>query len=254
MIPYFQILNIDLGPITIQVWGALVALGFIASILFCRFLLERKKLDYEVVWDFGLAGIISTIIFSRLFHVVFYRLDYFLERPIEILYLWTPGYSLYGGMLGIFIGILIIIKWRKLDFWQYADMIAISAPLGLFVGRLGCFLIHDHPGIETNFFLGVQYPDAIRWDLGLLQSLIALVLFIIFLIIRSQPRFYGFYSGFFLIYYGITRFMLDFLRVWDGPMAETRYFYLTPAQYFSILILTIGLIIIIKKQKRGKPF
>jgi phosphatidylglycerol:prolipoprotein diacylglycerol transferase len=249
MIPYFQILNIDLGPVVIQTWGTLVALGFIASILFCRFLLKRKKLNHEVVWDFGLAGIVAAIIFSRLFHVLFYKFSYFIEHPLEILYLWTPGYSLYGGMLGVFIGVLIVMKWRKLNFWQYADAIAISAPLGLFIGRIGCFLIHDHPGIETNFFLGVQYPNGTRWDLGLLQSLLGLILFVIFVAIMRKPRFYGFYSGLFLIYYGITRFALDFLRIWDGPMAETRYLSLTPSQYFSVLVFVIGMIIIIKRKK-----
>ena len=253
MIPYFQILNINLGPVAIQTWGTMVALGFIASMLFCRFLLKRKNLNHEVVWDFGLAGIVGTVIFSRLFHVLFYKFEYYIQHPLEILYIWTPGYSLYGGMLGVFIGVLIVMKWRKLNFWQYADAIAISAPLGLFIGRIGCFLIHDHPGIETNFFLGVQFPDVVRWDLGLLESLLALVLFIVFISIMRKKRFYGFYSGLFLIYYSVTRFALDFLRVWDGPMAETRYLAFTPGQYFSILIFVFGLIIIIKRQKCEKP-
>ena len=253
MIPYFQILSFNLGPIAIQTWGAFVALGFIASILFCKFLLKKKNLNHDVVWDFGLAGIVGTIIFSRIFHVLFYKFDYFLNHPIEILYLWTPGYSLYGGMLGLFIGVLIVMKWRKLNFWQYADAIAISAPLGLFIGRIGCFLIHDHPGIKTNFFLGVQYPGGARLDLGLLQSLLALILFIILIVLMRKPHFNGFYSGLFLTYYGLTRFALDFFRAWDGPIAETRFLVFTPAQYFSILILVFGLTILFKCKSCEKP-
>gem|GEM_PF-3842962 len=32
MIPYFELHTISLGPITIQVWGTLVALGFLAAV------------------------------------------------------------------------------------------------------------------------------------------------------------------------------------------------------------------------------
>jgi len=251
MIPYYQILKIDLGPIVLNAWGTMVALGFLAAILFCRWWLKRKKLNHEVVWDFGLVSIIGAIIFSRLFHVLFYKFEYFLSHPIEVLYLWQPGYSLYGGMLGVFLGVLIVMKWRKLDFWHYADAISLSAPLGLAIGRIGCFLIHDHPGIATSFFLGVQYPDATRWDLGLMQMIAALILFIIFIILMRKPLPTGFYSATFLIYYGATRYALDFLRVWEGPMAETRYFSQTPAQLFSLLVIACGIIILIKRKKRN---
>lgn len=251
MIPYFQILKFDLGPITLNAWGTMVALGFIASILFCRWWLKHKKLNHEVVWDFGLAAIIGAIIFSRLLHVLFYKFEYFLNHPVEIVYLWQPGYSLYGGMLGVFLGMLIVMKWRKLDFWQYSDVIALSAPLGLAIGRIGCFLIHDHPGIATSFFLGVQYPGGTRWDLGLMQLISALILFIIFLFLMRKPLPAGFYSAIFLIYYGVTRYFFDFLRAWEGPMAETRYITHTPSQLLSLLVIAFGIAIIIKRKKRN---
>ncbi|NIP33088.1 hypothetical protein GWN26_13590 [Candidatus Saccharibacteria bacterium] len=204
-----------------------------------------------MVWDFGLAGIVGAIIFSRLFHVLFYKFEHYVNNPIEIVYLWQPGYSLYGGMLGVFLGVFLVMKWRKLDFWQYADAIALSAPLGLMIGRIGCFLIHDHQGILTDFFLGVKFPGGTRWDLGLMQLISALILFVIFLILIRKPLPIGLYSSIFLIYYGATRYALDFLRVWEGPIAETRYFTQTPAQLFSLLIIACGIIILIKRKKRN---
>jgi len=249
MIPYFQILQLKIGPIAVQSWGTLVALGFLAAILFCWFYLKRKKLNPEVVWDFGLAGIVCSIIFARLFHAIFYNFSYYLEHPVEIFYLWEPGYSLYGGMLGVFIGAIIVIKWRKLDFWPHADAIAVASALGLTIGRVGCFLIHDHPGIPTTFFLGVKSAAGTNWDLGLMESLAMLLLFIAFLLLMRRPRVPGFYAGAFLVYYGAVRFALDFLRAWHGPFAEMRFAALTPAQYFSIIVLIFGLIILIKRRK-----
>jgi phosphatidylglycerol:prolipoprotein diacylglycerol transferase len=249
MIPYFQILQFDLGIITIQSWGAMVALGFIVSIFIAIWRARALGLNHQVIWDIGLGAIVGAIIGSRLFHVFFYRWEYFSEHLKEIIYFWTPGYSLYGGMFGLAVGVFIVIKSKKIDFWHYADIIAFSAPAGLAIGRIGCFLIHDHPGIETGFFLGVRYPEAARWDLGLMQLIANLIIFVIFLALIRKQKFVGFYVSFFFLYYAITRFVLDFLRIYEGPMADARYFFLTPAQYFSVALLVIGIIIFIKKKK-----
>ena len=73
MIPYYQILQFSFVPISIQSWGTMVALGFLTAILLSRWFLKKKGLNHEVVWDFGLAGIIGAILFARIFHVIFYR-------------------------------------------------------------------------------------------------------------------------------------------------------------------------------------
>ena len=253
MIPYFQLTTFDIGPITLQAWGVMVALGFLGSIFLIQYRLKKLNLKHQLIWDFALAGIIGAIIGARLFHVLFYRWQYYHDHVLETLYFWTPGYSFFGGLVGAALGVILIQRLKKVNFFSYADPIAFALPLGLAIGRLGCFFIHDHPGIHTNFFLGVRFADGARWDLGLMQALVNLVLFIAFLLLARKKHFPGFYVSVFFIYYAVTRFCLDFLRVWDGPMAETRYAALTPAQYFSIALFAIGIFIIIKyrKQKHG---
>lgn len=246
MFPYLHLTTFSLGPVTFQVWGTFVALGFIAAILCAWIYLKRRGLNREVIWDIGFAGLIGAVIGARLGHVFFYEWHYYAAHAAEIFYVWKPGYSFFGGLVGVFIGYLIVARIKKLDFLKYADALAFAAPLGLAIGRVGCFLINDHPGILTSSFLGVHYPFGNRFDLGLLESAAAAILFILFIILARKARPDGFFTGLFLLSYGAVRFGLDFLRIWDGPGAEARYAGLTPAQYFCIAIFVVGAALLIK--------
>jgi phosphatidylglycerol:prolipoprotein diacylglycerol transferase len=45
----------------------------------------------------------------------------------------------YGGLIGGFITVLILIRWYKLPFWKVADAFAPAVALGQAFGRQGCF-------------------------------------------------------------------------------------------------------------------
>ena len=160
--------------------------------------------------------------------------------------MWHGGMSVYGGFIGATIAGTIYLLKKEFDFWAHIDALIFSLPLGLFIGRLGCFFIHDHPGIETDFFLGVQYAGGVRHDLGLYLSLNGLILFLVFLFLGRKKRFDGFYTAFFAMWYGIARFLLDFLRANDVFGADTRYFNLTLAQYLSLALFIFGIILFFK--------
>jgi phosphatidylglycerol:prolipoprotein diacylglycerol transferase len=190
------------------------------------------------------------MIFGRLFYVVEHMNIYF-SAPLDILKIWRGGMSIYGGFIGAVIAGLVYLKKNKLDFWQYADASIFGLPLGLFIGRLGCFFIHDHPGIKTNFFLGVAYPDGARHDLGLYDSLAGLIIFLIFLILRRKEWRLGFYVAFFAAAYGTIRFFLDFLRAADIVGTDPRYFGLTLAQYLSMALFAAGIYLFYKRKNKN---
>ena len=146
-----------------------------------------------------------------------------------------------GGFVGAVIAAVLFLRKRKLDLIGYCDTMVFALPLGLFIGRLGCFLIHDHPGTLTHFFLGVNYPDGVRHDHGLYLSIEGLVLFLLFLFLAHKRVKIGTYLYVFLILDGTIRFLLDFSRATDGPIVDVRYLGLTPAQYFSIAMIISGI-------------
>lgn len=235
MLPYFTSTQIPLGPITIQTWGLFVALGFLVGALASVWLAKQRGLKSAVVWDVLGWIIISSMIGARFFHVVFYEPTYYLANPLEIFAVWHGGMSMIGGLVGAAAAGVGYLHYKKLDLLKYVDALIFGLPLGYFIGRIGCFLIHDHPGLPTSFFLGVQYPDGIiRHDLGLYHSLLGLAIFVLFLIVKRKAA-VGSFLVWFLILYGVARFFFDFLRIND-----VRFLALTPAQYFGILMVLGG--------------
>ncbi len=241
MIPYFQFTSFQLGPLTIQVWGLLVAIGFLAGGYASAWMAKRRGLNPQVVWDMLGWIILGAMVGARLFHVLFYDPSYYLANPLDTFKIWQGGLSSVGGFLGAFLIGLWRARRMKIDPWKYADAGVFGLPLGYGIGRIGCFLIHDHPGTATDFFLGVKYPDGVvRHDLGLYQAIDGFVLFAIFLILAKRKAPSGTYPTVFLIWYGVTRFFLDFLRATSGPVVDVRYAGLTPAQYASIAMVIAG--------------
>src|SRR5690606_7932138 len=81
----------------------------------------------------------------------------------------SAGRSLVGSILFALLGMLLASKSERMSFLKCSDLFIFAGVIGAGFGRMGCFLAHDHPGIHTEFFLGVQYPDGGRHDLGLYE-------------------------------------------------------------------------------------
>jgi len=253
MIPWLEYQSIDIGFLKLNVWGIFVSLGLIAGMIVAYFEFKRKKLEVSRVYDLAFWIILSALIGGRLLYIA-EHLDFYSVAPLDILKLWHGGMSVYGGFLGAIFAAVVYLKKYKLDFWQYADAVIFGLPLGLFIGRLGCFFIHDHPGSATEFFLGVKFPDGVRHDLGLYDALLGLVIFLIFLVLRRWQWFSGFYVAIFSVAYAAGRFFLDFLRTTDLLAADPRYFGLTLAQYLSAILFALGIYLFYKLKRCQKNF
>jgi phosphatidylglycerol---prolipoprotein diacylglyceryl transferase len=249
MIPYFQFTTIALGPITIQVWGLMVALGILAGALAAAKMATHRGQDGKIIWDLSVWVIVAAMIGARVVHVV-YEPSMYLADPLQFFRVWHGGFSVMGGFLGALIAGVWYLKKRKVDVHAYADTAVFGLPLGLFIGRIGCFLIHDHPGTLTDFVGGVQYPDGVRHDHGLYLSINGLLLFLTFLMMAKRGAKTGSYIVVFLLWYGVARFFLDFLRATNGAIVDTRYLGMTPAQYFSLVMVAGGAWVFHRKLSR----
>lgn len=264
MIPFFQFEFFYLGPVVIHVWGLLVALGIAAGITFAYFFCKKFLLSGEIMLDIAIWIMVGAFVVARIFHAVFYDPVYFVQNPEEIIKFWRGGASSLGGFAGAAAGLWLFAKKRHFglkELLPYLDVGVLGLWLGWGIGRIGCFLTHQHPGKLTNFVLGVRYPDGTRFDLGLFESILGFTLFIVFYILFKKLikiRF-GLAAAFSAASYAMARFLLDFLRLPAGrqgatpdfPGGDVRYFALTPAQWGMlavILALTLGLIL--SKMKR----
>lgn len=242
MIPYVQWEQFSVGPLTIQVWGLFVALGMAVGLAIAVWCARQRQLNPNHIMDMGFWIVLSSMIFSRVLYVLTEWQTYS-ENPFDVFRIWEGGLSITGGFLGAVIAALIYTRRKQISFWEYGECCVFGLPIGLFIGRIGCFLIYDHPGTPTSFILGQTYLDGIvRHNHGLYLSIQGLVIAVLFFVlyIRNRKRGRGFYSSLFLIVYGVSRFILDFWRATDLPFADARYWHLTVAQYVSIVMVAAG--------------
>lgn len=253
MIPYFQINAIVVGPITLQVWGIFVSLGIGAGLWLSWYWAKKLFLSTSVILDIGLWAVIGGMVGARIGHVFFYNLGYYFAHPMEILAVWQGGSSSLGGFIGAGLALFIWAKfkhftWREL--LPYLDVAALGLWLGWAIGRIGCFMIHDHPGMLSRSFLAVPFFGGARYDLGLLDSILALFIFIIFQsgFKKIIHRRWGLVAGFSSFIYAFFRFFLDFLRATDLPNSDVRYYNFTPAQW-GMLAVILGLTFVFVRGK-----
>ncbi len=175
-----------------------------------------------------------------------------LAQPSILLHIFR-GQASFGSFIGGYLASLAFMLWNRVpyrDWFLYADAGCFAVPFGWWIGRVGCYLTHDHPGIRTSNLLGVQYPGGTRYDLGLLEMLFLIALAALFLFLDRKPRPRGFYYVAFLLCYGPFRFWLDTLHV-DPP----RYGGWTVDQIASSLMIAAAAITIFElvRLERARP-
>jgi phosphatidylglycerol:prolipoprotein diacylglycerol transferase len=250
VLPYFEIpqLNLPLGQ-KIDIFGVLSAAGVAVG----AHLAARQARSYwpfndeplrgVVLWavGFGLAG-------GHFMHLFAYHPELLENDPWSVLRLWD-GLSSMGGVLGALVGIFIYFRKIKVPVAPYLDALALGTAPGWMIARIGCFFVHDHPGVKTDFFLAVDFPPSWggpRHDLGLYDALVLAGLSVIlWSVMRLRPR-QGRLMGLLATIYSACRFFLDFLRASDLSFVDKRYFGLTPGQYVVCGLFGVGVWLLVR--------
>ena len=236
MIPYLGLSYFTIFGVRIYIWGAFVALGFFVGLMLLMRFGKHRGLNQDHLLNLFFWIMAAAMLGGRIFEVLVYNPGYYFAHPAEMIKFWNGGMSSFGGILGALVAFIIYIRVKKLSWIDYADALIYPLPLGLGIGRIGCFLLNEHPGRLTNFFLGVQYPGGARHDLGLEFAILDFFVFGILAIAAKRYR-SGMLMKLFIFTYFPLRFFLEFLRASDLPGSDIRYVYLTPAQWGSLIII-----------------
>jgi phosphatidylglycerol:prolipoprotein diacylglycerol transferase len=200
-------------------------------------------LDPNVVAAFATWVVIPGFAGAHLFDALWYH-------PREVASDWSmlldvnSGLSSFGGFLGAIGG---AVAWRishREPVLAYVDLVISVFPISWSLGRAGCTLAHDHPGLLTSPDnpLAFAYPGGARWDVGFLELLFSLALSAVFVALWRRKPPLGTYTAIACVTYAPVRFGLDFLRAEPAAGGDARYALLTPGQWASMVVLVIGMV------------
>jgi phosphatidylglycerol:prolipoprotein diacylglycerol transferase len=248
VIGWFEPPSLSLGPFTLQSFGVLSALGILVGAQLAARVARLDGLDPRVVTDFVVVGVAAGILGGHLVHLGFYHREE-LRDPWRVLMVWE-GLSSMGGLAGAMVAALVWFRRRRIAFQPYADAFALGLGPGWGIARVGCFTVHDHPGIRSDFLLAVDFPGGPRHDLGLYEAILLFAIGALLWALRRRGLMRGRLLPLIALLYGSGRFLLDFLRARPGevPYADARQLGLTFAQWF-----TLGLVGYAVVRLAGRP-
>lgn len=274
LIPWFEVpvFEIPLGDTIIPLhgFGLLVAMGFIFGGKAAIGRANRMGLDGEAINRLITWLVVGTFVGGHVGYGLMYEPEKYLANPGEFLKVWQ-GLSSFGGFVVCVPLSIWFFRREKLAVWSYLDCLAYGMALGWFLGRMGCFVAHDHPGTPADdFFLGVlcrpdvgPMIDLPAWmvqgdgvpnqawgpcarpensginavhDMGLYEALWSLTMFGILSLMDRRAWKPGTLVLTFGLAYGPVRFAMDFLR---PEYSDARYAGFTPGQYWAAVFTVV---------------
>ena len=153
----------NFDPVALEIFSLEIrwySLAYIMGILIGWFLAKKfliGKNIYTRFDDYITYVIIGLILGGRFGYVLFYNLGFYINNPLDVFKLWQGGMSFHGGVLGIIIASILFAKKNNDNVFEYLDVIALVAPIGIFFGRLANFINSELYGYETNLPWGVKF-------------------------------------------------------------------------------------------------
>ena len=248
---------VEIGPFAIR-W---YALSYIAGILLAwRYMiwLARRSpagITKEHVDDFVVWATLGVVLGGRLGYVIFYKAGYYVQNPLEALFVWQGGMSFHGGLLGVVFAIWLFCRRRGYSWIAVGDIVACTAPIGLFLGRIANFINGELYGRVTESPLGMVFPGGgplPRHPSQLYEAVLeGLVLFLILYWLARRPGTFekaGLLGGVFLAGYAIARATVEIFR---QPDAHIGFLAVgtTMGQWLSLPLFIIGVWLILRAHK-----
>jgi len=253
---------IRLGFLQIHWYGFLIALGALLGFLVVLYLAKQYGLKKDDIYNLTFYLIIFGLIGDRLYYV-FYAWDFYSKNLLDIFKIWEGGLAIHGAMIAGLLVIYFYGKKHRINPWLLADLVVVALALAMAIGRWGNYFNQELFGRPTALPWGIPilsekrppefmtdnffHPTFLYESLGNLLILIILLAWHkIRLSKNKNPENIQGLGNIALVYfilYSIERFGLEFLRIDYSPY----FFGWRWAQFFSLIIIFICLVIVILK-------
>jgi len=242
------------GNFEITTFGLMMFLAFVAGGWILARQFRRYGLSEELASTVLMVAAIGGIAGAKIYYAILFR-DWHLLFD-------RAGLVWYGGLLGGWLAVSLLLWRKRVDYFTAADGIAPALAIGYCLGRIGCFLVGDDYGRPTDSWVGIAFPKGsppttaeslrqfgVRIDPSippdqvlrvhptqLYESAASLIIFLILLAASRRPHPKGRIIGLFFILMGIERFLVEIVRAKDDRFLGA----FTIAQAISVLIIIVG--------------
>jgi phosphatidylglycerol:prolipoprotein diacylglycerol transferase len=268
MLPFVFLDQARLGPI--KAFAIFFVAAFLVGDWLSMWRARTTGHDTKSYRHFQVACLGGGLLFGHWIDLLFYHPRDIVNHPLSVLWFWE-GMSSTGSLAGALMGAFlwkhfelaprIRVRKEPMRLLPFADVNCAIYAIPFAIGRVGCALVHDHPGklaspgspfavawpLDENDGLHhvfgplhVVWGSTPRYDLGLLEVFALTAIALVLAALWKKRLATGTFTGLACVMYGAVRFFLDRLRVTDGPEADLRHFGMTFAQYWSAAVVCVG--------------
>lgn len=255
---------LSIGPFQLK-W---YSLGYLFGILFGYWYMLRllrqpgAPMAQRHADDLMLYSTLGIILGGRLGYVTFYRPDLF-ETPMSVFKVWEGGMSFHGGLIGVLLAIGYLVWRNKLSYLRVGDYVACVVPVGLFLVRLANFVNAELWGKPTDVPWAIIFPTdpaglprhpSQLYEAALEGIVLMTLLSVLFWKTNARHK-PGLLGGIFLLFYGLSRFLIELVRNPDAHLIEfAERTGMSMGQWLTVPMILIGLYLIVSSRTRvAKP-
>lgn len=242
---------LTIGSFTVHGYGLMIAIGVIAAYMVAEYRAKKKNMDPDNVFSLVIWALVSGYIGSKLLFIITILPDVF-KDPSILKNVWE-GWVVYGGIIGGVIGIMIMCRVKKLDFWQYIDLTAPSMALAQGFGRIGCLLAGCCYGRPTTSAFAITFrnsafaPNNIALvPTQIISSGLDFVNAFVLLWLDRKKKCDGQIMALYLMFYSVGRFVLEYFR---GDLERGSVGVLSTSQFISVFTFILGVVIFVARTR-----
>ena len=247
--------KITLGPITIYMYGLMIAIGFASALFLCNYRGKKRGLSEDTIFGIFLCALIGGMVGCRLLYYIV-EIPAIMEDP-SILWDFKNGYVVYGGIIGGIVTSYVYCRIKKENFISYFDLVMPAVSMAQGFGRIGCFCAGCCYGRETHAWYGITFthsdfaPNGVSLiPTQLYSSGLDFLHFLLMLLIARNKKADGQVTACYLIFYSVGRFVIEFFR---GDIIRGSVGILSTSQFISIFTGIAGIVLLVLVAKKRSP-
>lgn len=227
-------------------YGVLIATGMLLAVIIVYRRAPSHGINSDDILDTLLWSIPIGVIGARLYYVAFEWNNY-AGNFYDIINIRGGGLAIHGGLIFGIITAYLVLKKKKINFWNGLDLVAPAIALAQSIGRWGNYFNGEAHGGPTNLPWAIMVNGETVHPTFLYESLWCLMLFFLLSYLDKRRKFNGQIILLYVILYSVERFFVEWLRtdsLMVGPFKQ--------AQMISVCAILISLFLYHKFKTKNR--